>query len=310
MSECQGRLLERVRRETASDTDRMALEAHMEFCDSCRLSVEVARDFDRVGVVEDDGPRVARLVQNTLAANRRSPARVAKKRRFARVMGLAAAALVVGGVAAAASLNWSRLMDPTTQEPTEPEKSPSQTPSVVHDEAPLPAPERSEHEGPPPVADSMPSSERPSGAVPAKPRIEETNSGAKKGATSGVANSPSALYRLANEARRNGEGATAIARYRELQRRFPASAEAALSRVSLGGLLLEGGQMSQALTQFERYLKGGSTRLAAEALYGRGRALGALGRQDEEAKNWRRLLSSYPDSPYSGEARRRLDALR
>ena len=43
-----------------------------------------------------------------------------------------------------------------------------------------------------------------------------------------------------------------------------------------------------------------------EALYGRGRALAALGDRQEEARTWRRLLGDFPDSAYTLHAQRRL----
>ena len=117
--------------------------------------------------------------------------------------------------------------------------------------------------------------------------------------------SASDIYRGANEARRKGQGTLAMARYRELQKLFPSSAEAGMSRVSLGGLLLEGGSASAALGQFERYLGGADGRLRAEALYGKGRALQALGRQAEELQTWLHLLELYPNSAYAAHAQRR-----
>ncbi|HSC86526.1 MAG TPA: tetratricopeptide repeat protein [Polyangiaceae bacterium] len=117
------------------------------------------------------------------------------------------------------------------------------------------------------------------------------------------------LYRAANDARRAGKTSEAIRGYKDLQRRFGTSAEARASRVSLGGLLLRSGSPSDALAQFDAYLEGGG-QLAAEALFGRGRALQALGRSAEEIDNLERLVRQYPNSAYATHAKRRLDERR
>jgi TolA-binding protein len=122
--------------------------------------------------------------------------------------------------------------------------------------------------------------------------------------------SPRTLFQKANEARRLGEGTRALSLYRKLIAKFPSSAEASLSQVRLGGMLLEQGDSRAALGHFDRYLTaqpGGA--LSPEALYGRGRALSSLGRSGEEARAWARLVSDFPKSPYAAHARKRLDAL-
>ncbi|WP_437280491.1 tetratricopeptide repeat protein [Sorangium sp. So ce375] len=118
------------------------------------------------------------------------------------------------------------------------------------------------------------------------------------------------LFREANDARRAGSSRRAIELYRALQKGFATSPEATLSLVSLGGLLLNAGSAAGALAQFDLYLgTAGARPLAVEALYGRGRALRALGRTGDEAQTWRRLLREHPGSPYVDHARRRLAEL-
>ena len=93
-------------------------------------------------------------------------------------------------------------------------------------------------------------------------------------------------------------------------RRLKGSAEAALSPVSLGGLLLNRASAGAALEQFDHYLAASpGAALAAEALYGRARALQALGRHAEEKRTWEQLLSRFPGCPYRESARRRLREL-
>jgi TolA-binding protein len=80
--------------------------------------------------------------------------------------------------------------------------------------------------------------------------------------------------------------------------------------VALGGALLESGAAREALQQFDRYLaSSGNKSLAAEALYGRARAMGALHNRTEERAAWLRLTQEFPRSPYSATATRRLQSL-
>src|SRR6185295_9306386 len=88
------------------------------------------------------------------------------------------------------------------------------------------------------------------------------------------------LFGDANQARRSGDIGRASGLYHLLQDQFPGSAEADLSRVTLALLLLDNGDAQGALSGFERYLAGSSRGLEAEALVGRARALGRLGRRE------------------------------
>lgn len=310
MSTCPGRLLERVRRNVASDDERTAFEAHQVTCEDCRLTMDISRDFELIGTAPDDGARIARLAQQTL--RRMVPSsRPLMRRKRARLANLALAALMVSGAAAAGLWSWSSSHTPVPSPSRAGVPSPgSGEVTGLRPDARQDAESASTTEVEPPGSVPSEKEQSASDAVPApsarsKDAAPRTN--VEKDEPSPTAN---ALFKTANDARRRGQTALAISRYQALQRRFPSSAEATASRVSLGGLLLEGGRASQALTQFDRYLAGGAgQRLTAEALYGRGRALRALGRTDQEAKNWRRLLSSYPESPYGGEARQRLSVL-
>ena len=130
----------------------------------------------------------------------------------------------------------------------------------------------------------------------------ETRAGALPPSTSATS-----LLQQATEARQRDERARAAELYRRLQREFPGSAEAVLSAVSLGGLLLEDGLPRAALTEFDGYLakaRGGA--LIPEALYGRARALGRLGDRAEERRTWTRLCADFPDSAYASLGRHRL----
>jgi TolA-binding protein len=122
---------------------------------------------------------------------------------------------------------------------------------------------------------------------------------------------PASLLRLAGEARGRGDVEAASTLYRRLQREYGDTREAAVSAVPWGGLLLRQSQSERALEQFDRYLKTEPRgNLLPEALYGRGRALAALGRAADEKQTWRRLLADTPGSAYESHARRRLDELK
>jgi TolA-binding protein len=119
----------------------------------------------------------------------------------------------------------------------------------------------------------------------------------------------SSLFETANAERRRDHFTAALSLYDQLQRRYPTSEEAHVSHVSLGRLLLERGLWSEAVPQLDAYLATGGT-LAPEALFGKARALDALGRRAEAATAWRELLSAYPDSVYASQARQRVAAVR
>jgi TolA-binding protein len=290
MNHCRGQLLQRVRRGIASDQERTAFEAHLGTCESCRLTLDIGDDFDQVGVADsEDAERVARLAAIARRTHERpvTPQAAPRvSRRF--VWPLAAAALVLAGAAVAGGVSW-RTPDATEAQPDEP--APAVAPSTTLPVQPTKTPEQPPASAP--VADELPTRRSPPPArITAPPPTADV------------------LYRLANKARRGGQTTQAIARYQELQQSFPGSAEARLSHVSLGRLLLQSGAAEAALTQFDAYLAGGrGQRLAAEALFGRGQALQALGRSAEEVQNWRTLIGQYPDSAYATHANRRIEAL-
>ncbi|WP_437328231.1 tetratricopeptide repeat protein [Sorangium sp. So ce381] len=351
-ADCRSELLTRVRRGVATEPDRLALDAHLGTCASCRISWVLALDFDAAGAAEPgDAELLARIANAAIGgavidlpcrgapARRRrggAPVRLASApvrpdndvrrgdddaqpgtllpgRRWARrtrsAWLYAAAAVLVAGV----SLATSALVQPrpaaqvgASARPLEP----SLRAAVARPRAVAPsvaAPSEGEA-APAPTGAASPE------LAPAAPKPHEAARGSSAAASSPSA-SPSAstaeqLFREANDARRAGRSRRAIELYRALQKGFASSPEATLSLVSLGGLLLSSGSAAAALAQFDRYLGvAGPRPLAVEALYGRGRALRALGRTGDEAQTWRRLLREHPGSPYVEHARRRLAEL-
>jgi TolA-binding protein len=132
---------------------------------------------------------------------------------------------------------------------------------------------------------------------------------AKDAAPAKEPTSAAKLFGEANQARRSGDIGRASGLYHLLQDQFPGSPEADLSRVTLALLLLDSGDAQGALSGFERYLAGSSRGLEAEALVGRARALGRLGRRDLETSAWQEVQRKYPRSIYGRQASERLLAL-
>ena len=117
-----------------------------------------------------------------------------------------------------------------------------------------------------------------------------------------------ALFERAGKLRREGRGEAAIAVYRRLEETFPDAREARLSFALAGQLLLERGQPSEALAQFDRHLKIGGE-VDEEALVGRAAALEQLQRTADAIATWKSLLERHPGSVYAARARARLTHL-
>jgi len=121
---------------------------------------------------------------------------------------------------------------------------------------------------------------------------------------------PGALLQQAQVARAEGRNGEAVQLYRRLQRLHPESPEARTSLVSLGELELSKlSRPAVALRAFQRYLDSGDQSLAREALYGKIRALAALGRRPEERHAIEAYLRLYPSGLQSDALRRRLQTL-
>jgi tetratricopeptide (TPR) repeat protein len=273
-------------------SERVALDAHLAQCASCRLSRLLGRDFEAEATLEpDDGARIARLsasAERWARGRTSSASTVPLKRRRARVALFAIAAVLAAVGASAARGTWSGLFA----------ESESKTLPVSPRNAPLVAPR----------AKLLP-------APAAEPKVQANDAARderapRKAAEQVSSESAASLFKAASGARRNGDAGRAIGLYRRLQNEFPSSPEAGLSALPLGGLLLDRGEARAALAEFDRHVRGApGSRLLPEALYGRGRSLAALGNRAEERRTWTRLLDQFPESPYTGHARRRLAEL-
>jgi len=280
--DCRGDLLAQGRRGALSDAGRLALDAHLAACATCRMARDVWSDFDAVDVVDvRDGARVRALAD---AVRARSGAR--RRARAGRPWAAAAAVLLIASGSASAGIwLWKRPAAGDRARPPVASAAPASHVPVAR------APQPAAVETSPPAVTRQPAPRRASTIATAeRPR-----------------QSAAELLAVASAARGQGDTERATTLYRKLQRDYPGTAEAVVSMLPLGRMLLAAGAGRAALAQFDSYLRA-STRgpLVAEALYGKGQACALLDDVDEERATWRRLLADHADSPYAPHARRRL----
>lgn len=123
---------------------------------------------------------------------------------------------------------------------------------------------------------------------------------------SGEPETPQSLLSRARENRSRGDFQAVRDAYRTLVQTHPASEEAAIARISLGEVELNNlHHPSEALKWFEQYLEQGGA-LEQEALYGRCRALGALGRAQEETRCLERFVTQFPNAVRSARIQEKL----
>jgi TolA-binding protein len=273
------------------------LDVHLQSCAACALDESLHESFEKDGrpqVTDDD--LIARVVDSTLVQRRRLRGR----RSWSLAIGLAAALVMVAGLASAAAWYYSRGMprpaQPVSQMIAAPVARPVTPvpPAPIMPESELAPPEPAPVEQPRPPSVRTRPHRRPVvlGESPAAPAMDLKE-----------------LFAAANEARRAGQLDHAGQLYAELQRRFPDSREALLSCVSYGRILLDRGRAAEALAQFERHIRGAPGGvLMADALYGQARALTSLHRETEARRCWADLLSRFPDSIYADVARSHLGA--
>jgi hypothetical protein len=276
-------------------------------------------EFVAYAGIEELGHRMAaRVCAEVGRSNRGMPA----ARRHRPHMGwyLLAAALILVSVAAVAAtrstlkISW-RSSQLTLPDPSAPEASPRghPRPGVAPREQPIA--ERADEAVADPVVSTAPDgpSGEPSPADPARadPRVPPART-AGSAATGERVPTARDLFASATAARHEDNGSRASALYRELQGRYPTSAEALVSRVSFGRVLLDRlDDPAGALAQFDGYLaQTAHTSLAEEALSGRASALSRLGRPEAERETWRTLLARYPLSVYADRARVRIGSIR
>lgn len=321
--ECPTDLLAKDRHAGLSPAEKRLLEEHLLRCKGCRTWQKLGRDFDiEAEVAAGDAELLTRISRRLpqraqlarVPASASSPRvlgasfvtiRRTKRRRRALYVGFGLGLLATAAAAAVLGLRlkpqppevdpqWFR--SAAAAEPREATGSLRAT--SPQDEPDVNAKDRSREEEPTP----------PSGKSGLARSASSEPAVAHERPTPSI--TPLELYRKANLARRAKQSGQAIALFTELQSRYPQSNEARLALVPFGNTLLEHGKAGAALTRFERYLRSGDSALAAEALYGRARALSVVGTKGDQSRGWQRLLDQYPNSPYASTAQRKLEALR
>jgi hypothetical protein len=296
--ECQSELVIRSRRGRLSQAEGLSLQAHLASCATCRLSRRVLSDFGEMSAVDHrDDVRIERLASLARGWTKgRVRLRHPVARRFRvrfRFLAFAAGVALLAGSASAAI--WLRHQPaPLAAVPSEPQPVVQPAPArraLATRTAPVPAETGS------PMAPEAP--------APLPARRHDLRALAE-----GARPTPALLLRRAGDAQRSGDRPAALALYRQLRRDHPTSPEALLATVPLGKLLLSR-DPSGSLLEFDVYLRSASAgALLPEALYGRARALEALGDAGRERQTWERLLAAFPDSAYAPIGRRRLAELR
>lgn len=276
--------MERALAGNASDSELAELKEHTRTCAACAALLELGPQVaSRVSETPANAERDERMVQRALSAAPHRPA----ARRTATIVGLSLAAILLGSGAAAqylgVTLPWS-----STETASEPAPVVAVTPQP-------PRPPSVKRQ--PVIADKVPK------APESKPET------IRQPKATAPPQTPSSLFSEANQLRRSGQDAQAIAAYRRLQRTFPGSHEALLSHATLGSLLLSRGDGQGALAQFNRYVARGGPVLE-EALAGRARALASLGDRAGELRAWQTLLKRFPGSVHAAKAQTRIKELR
>jgi TolA-binding protein len=306
-------LLDRHAEGSLTEVERARLGAHVATCAACRFELAARRDFAGVAVAL---PRSALVIdpyadtRKAAPSGRSAPVASRGKKKRAIVLVALAAALVAGGSLAAIAVRVLARseMSPATQAAVN-MAGPAAAGGTPKGAPPLEAP-RVQSAGPETASvtvklDDLPLAVTAATAVPSAAPSEAIR--AERGGPSPSA--AAALFREANDARRDGDGTRAIALYRRLEAQHPSSEEARLSYATLGRLLLDRGDARSALEGFDEYLSHGSAALGEEALVGRALSLQKLGSRDAEIAAWQEILRRFPKSVHARLARSRLSAL-
>jgi TolA-binding protein len=284
-----------ARRGALSGADRAEFERALEGSVTLRAAHCVGRDFDAIRDVRaGDDELVLRASAAALAEPR------VRKRIGRRVLALSAAALAVAASAAAASLWIETSRTERLHADHGAEAAGARPPKASNKANTGSSAERGVHALDAGAIVATPEPVRSTQHTPSKVREPAAEAHAEKTAAS--------LFTQASAARRAGELDRAQLLFAELQRSFPSTSEARVSRVSLGKLLLGAGRAREAEQQFRAYLTQRGD-LTEEALVGRAESLARLGQRAEERGVWRELLTSRPSSVYASRARERLREL-
>jgi TolA-binding protein len=299
-AECRSDLVVRARRHRLSAADQSRLHEHLASCASCRFDIQIGGDFDQVaGLRPGYEVRDAHLADVVLG--KLQPPSVRVRLRGSRWAWSAVATLLVAATAVAGIILHRTspvpLQGPIASAPSMQSKQMEETPRVppgVLSSSLAPSDSSAASLEIPVRSMAPPLSRRAASPRPGLPAPAEEPTAAS-------------LFERATLERQHRHASAAITLYRQLQRLYPNSNEARVSHVSLGRLLVDSAEPAAAIAQFDAYLTTpGDGLLAPEALFGKARALEAIGRTGEGRATWQRLLTSFADSVYASEARRHL----
>jgi TolA-binding protein len=276
-------LLDRIASRTASPDEVRKFEEHASQCAACAAHLSIQ-------------PLVRNALQPSLEdrmSNERAISRAmaslpggARRRAPRTAWFLAAAALLITGVAGARFWSRVRSLPPTDAVDSAPATAAKATPREPTN--PPPALPENPGEG----TESVMTDPTP---VHAQPSLEPRETAAQ-------------VFAEANELRRTGKDPQAMVTYRKVERLFPGTAEAQQSHATLGSLLMDHGNPQDALGQFDRYIEHGGP-LLVDVLAGKATALQKLGRAAEERYTWETLLARFPKSVQATRAKTRLAEL-
>lgn len=291
-------LLCRSRREELTLEEQRRLDESTEYSFEVRLMSRILSELDRESrVLPGDEILLARINARALESLR-APLRPPVKRRPLSMLLVAAAVLLVAGLAGAWFGGAHPRRAPASAPLPEPAKSaPVAKPKPLAKRLPIA-----------PVAPAIPSivpvapsaSSMPNGPGPA-PSAAIPKAQSSKPAV--LLDSASALFARANLLRRQGHAAEAAVLYQLLLDLYPSSREVGPTRLALGKHL-QAQQPERALAQYRAVASAGGA-LRAEALWGISEVASSQGDRALAQQALADLLREFPDSPYAEVARAR-----
>jgi TolA-binding protein len=290
-------LLDALRDGSLHADGRAALDEHARSCTACSLEMGVAAEAaDGLAPRPDDDLKMGAMVGVAMAQF--DPAR-AEASSGGSSSGTLQSLAIAAGVVTVVVL--AMVTGGPNETPPVPEPAPASAPVERADPTP--------HPKAPPEATLAPRDiAEPEAEAEASDTHEEAAEPADRADPTKSGLTAAELLAQANAARRAKSYEKAARLYAQLGREFRGSDEEVLSRVTYGRVLLDHlGKSKVALRRFDGYLKARpSGTLAEEALMGRAKALGRLGRENEERAAWQALLDRFPNSAYAALAKQRL----
>jgi len=283
-------LLCRSRREELTPDEQRRLNESLQYSLEVKLMSEILPELERESRVRPgDDLLLARINARVLAPSRLSQRAPAKRRALSMVL-VAAAVLLMGGLAAAwigVAHHQRGAESPAESAQPKPIAKPKPSARFLPSTPALPSELPPDPPSPPPFAPS------PSAA-------------ARVGAPAPRASAPSSandLFTRANLLRRQGRAGEAAVLYELLLDQYPNSREVGPSRLALGKYL-QATQPERALAQYRAVAAAGGA-LRAEALWGISEVASSLGDGTTSEQALAGLLREFPDSPYAEVARAR-----